>query len=151
MEQFLNTVISAHNFGGLVDAAKMLTMWAVGAALIYLAIKHEMEPALLLPMGFGAILVNRPFSGAITQIIDGAKERLIRMPYSRMGLGLFAFVFHTIGGIMLAIFINLFAKNKVNPMIGACGISAFPMSSRVVHKMGVAEDDQNHLMMHAVS
>jgi oxaloacetate decarboxylase beta subunit len=64
-------------------------------------------------------------------------------------LGLFAFVFDTIGGVMFAKFLNLFMKEKVNPMIGACGISAFPMSSRVVHKMGLAEDKQNFLLMHA--
>jgi len=44
---------------------------------------------------------------------------------------------------------NLFVKKKVNPMIGAAGISAFPMASRVVHKIGLAEDNQNHLLMHA--
>ena len=68
----------------------------IGALLIYLAIAKKMEPALLLPMGFGAILVNIPGSGA-------------------------------------------------------AGISAFPMSARVVHKMGQAEDSQNFLLMHAVS
>ncbi|MDR0838746.1 MAG: sodium ion-translocating decarboxylase subunit beta [Oscillospiraceae bacterium] len=66
-----------------------------------------------------------------------------------MLLGLFAFVFDTIGGVLFAKFLNLFIKNKVNPMIGACGISAFPMSCRVVHKMGLAEDNQNYLLMHA--
>jgi oxaloacetate decarboxylase beta subunit len=66
-----------------------------------------------------------------------------------MALGLFAFVFDTIGGVMFAKLINLFSKTKVNPMIGACGISAFPMSSRVVHKMGLQEDKQNFLLMHA--
>lgn len=50
---------------------------------------------------------------------------------------------------MFAKFINLFSKNKVNPMIGAAGISAFPMSSRVVHKMGLKEDPHNFLLMHA--
>ena len=50
---------------------KMLVMWAIGGVLIYLAIKKEMEPTLLLPMGFGAILVNLPISGAITQVING--------------------------------------------------------------------------------
>jgi len=344
--------------------APMIVMWAIGGLLIYLAIKKDMEPALLLPMGFGAILVNLPFSGAVTQTIEGItetgplsvlfdagianelfplllfigigamidfgpllnnpkllifgaaaqfgifmtlllvavighffggtftlqdaatigiigaadgptsifvakyydtkylgailvaaysymamvpiiqppfirmmttkKERMIRMPYkvnnvSRtirilfpitvtviagvvaprsvglvgflmfgnllrecgvlnslsetaqnalaniitillgitvavsmkaddfmkwqtaaiMGLGLFAFIFDTVGGVLFAKFLNLFAKNKVNPMIGACGISAFPMSSRVVHKMGLKEDNQNFLLMHA--
>ena len=64
-------------------------------------------------------------------------------------LGLFAFIFDTFGGVMFAKLINLFSKNKINPMIGACGISAFPMSARVVHKMGLAEDNQNFLLMHA--
>ena len=45
---------------------------------------------------------------------------------------------------------NLFLKNKVNPMVGAAGISAFPMSARVVQKMATAEDPQNYLLMHAV-
>lgn len=47
---------------------QMAVMWIIGGALIYLAIKKDMEPALLLPMGFGAILVNLPLSGAITQV-----------------------------------------------------------------------------------
>ncbi|HIS51645.1 MAG TPA: sodium ion-translocating decarboxylase subunit beta [Candidatus Onthomonas avicola] len=64
-------------------------------------------------------------------------------------LGLFAFVFDTVGGVMVAKLLNLFSKEKINPMIGAAGISAFPMSSRVVHKMGLEEDPQNFLLMHA--
>ena len=67
-----------------------------------------------------------------------------------MGLGLVAFVFDTVGGVMFAKLINLFAKKKINPMIGAAGISAFPMSARVVHKMGLAEDNQNFLLMHSI-
>jgi oxaloacetate decarboxylase beta subunit len=67
-----------------------------------------------------------------------------------LGLGLFAFVFDTVGGIMLAKFMNLFLKRKINPMIGAAGISAFPMSARVVHQMGLKEDPSNFLLMHAV-
>ncbi|MDO4566481.1 MAG: sodium ion-translocating decarboxylase subunit beta [Oscillospiraceae bacterium] len=67
-----------------------------------------------------------------------------------LGLGLIAFIFDTAGGVLFAKLINLFAKKKINPMIGACGISAFPMSARVVHKMGLAEDGQNFLLMHAV-
>lgn len=336
---------------------QQIVMWFIGGILIYLAIKKDMEPSLLLPMGFGAILVNLPLSGAITQIIGGEevegaldtlfnagiknelfplilfigigamidfspllsnpklmvfgaaaqfgifftlglaslffpvndsasiaiigaadgptsivvanaldsqfvgaimvaaysymalvpiiqppviralttkKERLIRMPYvqkevskltrilfpiiitivagliapqsvSLIGflmfgnlirvcgvldslsetaqrvlanlvtiflgitiatqmtadkfvnwttfgilcLGLVAFVFDTVGGVMFAKLLNLFSKNKINPMIGACGISAFPMSARVVHKMGLKEDNQNFLLMHA--
>ena len=337
---------------------KHIIMWAIGALLIYLAIKKDMEPALLLPMGFGAILVNLPFSGALTQgteigalsklfdigigeesgelfplllfigigamidfgpllsnpklllfgaaaqfgifftlsmarlfgfelndaasiaIIGAAdgptsivvakllnsqfigaimvaaysymalvpiiqppvikllttkKERLIRMPYESknvskltrilfpiiltvivgiiapksvsligflmfgnllrecgvldslsetaqkvlanlitlllgitiatqmqadkfikketlliIALGLVAFIFDTVGGVLFAKLINLFSKKKINPMIGAAGISAFPMSARVIHKMGLAEDPQNFLLMHTV-
>ncbi len=66
-----------------------------------------------------------------------------------IALGLVAFVFDTVGGVLFAKFLNLFCKNKVNPMIGAAGISAFPMASRVVHKMGRAEDPDNFLLMHA--
>ena len=333
-------------------------MWIIGAVLIYLAIKKDMEPTLLLPIGFGAILVNLPFSGAISQIVDGAlqegpltvlfdagianelfplllfigigamidfgpilsnpklmmfgaaaqfgifltfflalfffdpkdaasigiigaadgptaivvankldskflsaimvaaysymalvpiiqppvikalttrKERLIRMNYSPkavskttriifpiaitivvgfvapasvslvgflmfgnllrecgvldqlsetaqkvlanlitlflgltiasqmqaeqflkgetlliLGLGLFAFVFDTAGGVIFAKILNLFLKEKINPMIGAAGISAFPMSGRVVHKLGLEEDNSNFLLMHSM-
>ena len=343
------------------DGWKYLVMWAIGGLLIFLAIKKDMEPTLLLPMGFGTILVNLPFSGAITQTIDGVltegplstlfdagianelfplilfigigamidfspvlsnpklmifgaaaqfgifltyalasifflpevaasigiigaadgptaivvankllgadgeivgaimvaaysymalvpiiqppvikllttkKERMIRMPYEGkkiskttkilfpiivtvvaglvapssvalvgflmfgnlirecgvldslsdtaqkvlanlvtiflgitiatkmnaeqflkpstlliLGLGLVAFVFDTAGGVLFAKFLNLFLKKKINPMIGAAGISAFPMSGRVVHKMGLKEDPQNFLLMHSI-
>ena len=64
-------------------------------------------------------------------------------------LGLVAFVFDTVGGVFFAKFLNLFSKTKINPMVGAAGISAFPMSSRVVHKMGREEDQANFLLMHA--
>ncbi len=338
---------------------QMVVMWAIGALLIWLAIKKQMEPSLLLPMGFGAILVNLPMSGAVTQMIDGVeeigpidvlfnagianelfplllfvgigamidftpllsnpkmmifgaaaqfgifftlcvatllgfdikdaasigiigaadgptaivvanmfqsnylgaivvvaysymalvpavqpvvirlittkKERKIRMAYAErpvskttrilfpiiitaiaglvaprsvsligflmfgnlirecgvldglsdtaqkdlanlitlflgltvatkmqyssfltpqtlmiLGLGLVAFVFDTVGGVMVAKLYNIFSKTKINPMIGAAGISAFPMSARVINKMGLEEDNQNFLLMHAV-
>ena len=66
-----------------------------------------------------------------------------------MVIGLFAFVFDTIGGVVFAKLINLFLKKKVNPMIGAAGISAFPMSSRVVQKLALSEDPSNVLIMQA--
>ncbi|MFZ6037847.1 MAG: sodium ion-translocating decarboxylase subunit beta [Bacteroidota bacterium] len=70
-----------------------------------------------------------------------------------IALGLFAFVFDTFGGVIFAKFMNLFRKdgNKINPMIGACGISAFPMSARVIHQMGQKEDPYNYLLMPAIS
>ena len=68
-----------------------------------------------------------------------------------MGLGLIAFIVDTAGGVLFAKFLNLFLKNgkKLNPMIGAAGISAFPMAGRVVHKMALKEDPQNFLLMQA--
>ncbi len=350
-------------FGNVLEIGadpKMIIMWILGGVLIYLAIRHDMEPTLLLPMGFGAILVNLPLSGAVTQLsshgveeigtldvlfnagianelfplilfigigamidfgpllsnpklmffgaaaqfgifmtmclaalfgfdlkdaasigIIGAadgptaifvantlnskylgaimvaaysymalvpmvqppiikalttkKERLIRMPYEQknvtkltrilfpivitvivgiiapksvvlvgflmfgnlirecgvlnslsdtaqnvlanlitiflgltiasqmrvsqflqpetlliLGLGLVAFMFDTAGGVLFAKLYNVFAKQKINPMIGAAGISAFPMSARVIHKMGLQEDPQNFLLMHTI-
>ena len=67
-----------------------------------------------------------------------------------LGLGLIAFVVDTFGGILIAKIMNLFLREKINPMIGAAGISAFPMSARVVHKMGLEEDNSTFLLMHSV-
>lgn len=67
-----------------------------------------------------------------------------------LGLGLVAFIFDTAGGVIFAKIVNLFLKKKINPMIGAAGISAFPMSGRVIHKMGLKEDPQNFLLMHSI-
>lgn len=67
-----------------------------------------------------------------------------------LALGLIAFIFDTAGGVLFAKFLNLFLKSKVNPMIGAAGISAFPMSARVIHKMGLQEDKENFLLMHTI-
>ena len=95
----------------------MVVMWLIGGLLIWLAIKKDYEPALLLPMGFGAILVNLPDTGVLF-----AKLLNIFLPKGR----------------------------KINPMVGGAGISAFPMSARVIQKMALKEDNQNHLLMHAV-
>ena len=67
-----------------------------------------------------------------------------------MGLGLIAFIVDTAGGVLFAKLLNLFSKKKINPMIGAAGISAFPMSGRIVHKMALKEDPQNFLLMHSI-
>jgi len=68
-----------------------------------------------------------------------------------MGLGLFAFIFDTAGGVLFAKFLNLFRKEKINPMIGAAGISAFPMSARVVQKLAKEDDPYNFVLMQAIS
>ena len=67
-----------------------------------------------------------------------------------LGLGLIAFIFDTAGGVLFAKLINLFSKKKINPMIGAAGISAFPMSARVVHQLGLEEDSSNFLLAHTI-
>ncbi|MDR0876955.1 MAG: sodium ion-translocating decarboxylase subunit beta [Treponema sp.] len=68
-----------------------------------------------------------------------------------MGLGLVAFIFDTIGGVLFTKLLNIFLKKKINPMIGAAGISAFPMSARVIQKLALKEDPTNIFLMHAVS
>ena len=71
-----------------------------------------------------------------------------------LGLGLVAFIIDTAGGVLFAklfnVILKLFGKDPINPMIGAAGISAFPMSGRIVHKMGLEADSQNFLLMHAI-
>lgn len=66
-------------------------------------------------------------------------------------MGLLAFVLATAGGVLFAKLMNLFLKRKVNPMVGACGLSAFPMSARVIHRMAQQEDPSNFLLMQGVS
>lgn len=66
-----------------------------------------------------------------------------------MALGLVGFVMDTVGGVMFAKLLNLFRKEKINPMVGAAGISAFPMSSRVVQRLATEEDPQNFILMQA--
>ncbi len=92
---------------------------------------------LLLGISIGAVMTADEFLDSRTLMI--------------LGMGIVAFVFDTAGGVLFAKLLNLFLKHKINPMIGACGISAFPMSGRVVYKMGLAEDPQNHLLMQAIS
>ncbi|MBQ8403614.1 MAG: sodium ion-translocating decarboxylase subunit beta [Clostridia bacterium] len=79
-----------------------------------------------------------------------AEKFLVPSTLLIIGLGLFAFIFDTAGGVLFAKLVNLFTKKKINPMIGAAGISAFPMSARVIHKMGLEEDPGNFLLMHTI-
>lgn len=69
-----------------------------------------------------------------------------------MCLGLVAFILDSMVGVLFVKVVNLFTpRNKINPMVGAAGISAFPMSARVIEKLGQEADLQNHLLMHAVA
>ena len=79
-----------------------------------------------------------------------ADQFVTRQTLMILCLGLAAFVLDTVGGVLFAKVLNLFCRTKVNPMIGAAGISAFPMSARVVQKLGLEADPTNHLLMHAV-
>ena len=67
-----------------------------------------------------------------------------------LALGLIAFIVDTAGGVLFAKLLNLFSKKKINPMIGAAGISAFPMSGRIVAKMATREDPQNFILMQSI-
>lgn len=67
-----------------------------------------------------------------------------------IAFGLVAFVMDTIGGVLFAKLLNVFRKEKINPMIGAAGISAFPMSARVIQRMAHEEDNQNFVLMYAI-
>ena len=68
-----------------------------------------------------------------------------------LALGFCAFVFDTAGGVLFVKLLNLFSKHKINPMVGAAGISAFPMSARIVQRMATKEDPSNFILMQAVS
>ncbi len=65
-------------------------------------------------------------------------------------LGLFAFMVSTATGVILAKLMNLFSRNKINPLLGAAGVSAVPMAARVVHKVGAEADKKNYLLMYAM-
>ena len=100
--------------------------------------QHELANLITLLLG-----ITISFSMRADQVVT--VETLIIL-----ALGLAAFVLDSVGGVLFAKLLNLFCRNKVNPMIGAAGISAFPMSARVVEKLGIEADCTNHLLMHAV-
>jgi oxaloacetate decarboxylase beta subunit len=91
---------------------------------------------ILLGLGIGATMVGGEF----------LQWRTIAI----IVLGLVAFIFDTAGGIIFVKILNLFTKKKINPMVGAAGISAFPMSARVMQKMAQKDDPSNFILMHAI-
>lgn len=119
-------------FGNLLRESKVVDRLSKGA-------QNELANIVTLLLGIciGSVMTAEQFLNKTTLLI--------------MGMGIIAFIFDTAGGVLFAKFLNLFVKHKINPMVGACGISAFPMSGRVVYKMGLEEDPQNHLLMHAIS
>lgn len=101
--------------------------------------QHELANLITLLLG-----ITISFSMRADQFVT--KETLIILC-----LGLVAFVLDSVVGVLFAKLLNLFSRNKVNPMVGAAGISAFPMSARVIEKLGMEADRTNHLLMHAVA
>ena len=140
-----------------------LTGWAFlipAALLIFIFCFYPMIQAIILSLtkkgsGFAGlanyqrILKDKTFRQCLLNTVF---YFIIQVPVMLiLALGLVAFVFDTIGGVLVAKVYNLFAKQKINPMIGAAGISAFPMSGRVVNQMGLKEDPQNFLLMYSIS
>ena len=94
------------------------------------------------------------FLGITIAFQMGANDFLNGATLLILGLGLVAFIIDTAGGVLFAklfnVVLRMLGKDPINPMIGAAGISAFPMSGRIVHKMGLEADNQNFLLMHAI-
>ena len=127
-------LIGSLMFGNLIRACGVLTRLSNAA-------QNELANlvTLLLGITIGSTMTATDFLNVNTLMI--------------MGMGLVAFIFDTAGGVLFAKLINLFlpSTNKVNPMIGAAGISAFPMSGRVVQRMATKEDPTNFILMQAMS
>lgn len=120
-------------FGNLIRECGVLTTLSKTA-------QHELANLITLLLG-----ITISFSMKADQFVK--PETLLIMV-----LGLVAFVLDSVVGVLFVKVLNLFTpKNKINPMVGAAGISAFPMSSRVIEKLGQEADPQNHLLMHAVA
>jgi len=119
-------------FGNLVRACGVLTRLSNSA-------QNELANlvTLLLGITIGSTMTAEKFLNVETLMI--------------MGMGLLAFVFDTAGGVLFAKLLNLFMKRKINPMVGAAGISAFPMSARVIQRMAKAEDPHNFVLMQSIS
>lgn len=125
-------LIGSLMFGNLIRACGVLERLSNAA-------QNELANLVTLMLGItiGSTMVARDFLRADTLII--------------MGMGLIAFIFDTAGGVLFAKFLNLFLKHKVNPMVGAAGISAFPMSARVIQRMAKEEDPTNFILMQSTS
>ncbi|MDR0220661.1 MAG: sodium ion-translocating decarboxylase subunit beta, partial [Lachnospiraceae bacterium] len=111
----------------LMDWVKWIAMWLIGGILIYLAIKRDMEPALLLPMGFGAILVNLPFSGAITQGLQDGITRIGVAKGGEVGEVFYDQIGDVVGGVEIGPLNVLFEAgiaNELFPLLLFIGIGA---------------------------
>jgi oxaloacetate decarboxylase beta subunit len=125
-------LIGSLMFGNLIRACGVLNR-------LSLAAQNELASLVTLVLGItiGSTMTAERFLSLDTLMI--------------MGMGLVAFVFDTAGGVLFAKFLNLFLKHKINPMVGAAGISAFPMSARVIQRMAQKEDPHNFILMQSIS
>ena len=100
------------------------------------------------------LLQNGKGGGLASNFVAGNQTFGVRQTadiLEKITWGLVAFIFDSIAGVMFAKFLNLFSKNKINPMVGAAGISAFPMSARVIQKIAKEEDPYNFILMQSIS
>ncbi|MDR1068400.1 MAG: sodium ion-translocating decarboxylase subunit beta [Clostridiales Family XIII bacterium] len=127
-------LIGALMFGNLIRVCGVLERLSISA---------QNELANLVTLLLGITIGSTMTAGAFLDL------RTIMI----LAMGLVAFVFDTAGGVLFAKLLNIFlpAHRKVNPMIGAAGISAFPMSGRVVQRMATKEDPTNFILMQAMS
>ena len=125
------SLIGGLMFGNLIRECGVLNRLSTAA-------QNELSNlvTLLLGITIGSTMVGQQFLTVQTALI--------------MGIGLLAFVFDTAGGVLFAKLVNLFLKQKINPMVGACGISAFPMSARIIQRMAQKEDPTNFILMPAI-
>lgn len=125
-------LIGALMFGNLIRECGVLNSLSQSA-------QHELGNlvTILLGLTIGSTMLADKFLRVDTLLI--------------MALGLVAFVFDTAGGVLFAKLLNLVRKEKINPMVGAAGISAFPMSARVIQKMAKEEDPYNFILMQSIS
>jgi carboxybiotin decarboxylase len=124
-------IIGMLMFGNLLRVTGVTDRFAQSAGTVFIDVL-----TFLLALTVGGLMTAEVFLRAQTLAI--------------IGLAALAFVFSTVGGVLGAKLVNLFLKEKINPMIGAAGVSAVPMSARVVQKMGQKANPRNFLLMHAM-
>ena len=124
--------------------------------ILYLGVKLGIYPCLIF-MGVGAMTDFGPLIANPKSLLLGAAAQLgifitfvSLQTIKIMAMGVVAFSFGTAGGVLLAKFMNLFLKEKINPLIGSAGVSAVPMAARVSQMVGQKYNPGNFLLMHAM-
>ncbi|MBB6482454.1 sodium ion-translocating decarboxylase subunit beta [Spirochaeta isovalerica] len=125
-ESFVTERLAETARTSMIDIVTILLGFSVGASTQAVRMVEE-----------GGVMVNKGFLTPQSLMI--------------FGLGAFSFAIATAGGVLFAKFMNLFLKEKINPLVGAAGVSAVPDSARVVQTVGQSEDPNNHLLMHAMA